>query len=114
MKPKYKTGDIVSIKCRVEYDSTSNPERITVSRPVIPTGRANFDIGVEHIDRQLPRPCPAEPPRSAVLSGKDGTIWTYRTDGWAKVGVASYSRTWGQEFYENYGPFNVFTPEGEI
>lgn len=106
----YNVGDYVSIKCRV-VSHQGESERITLERQLLDGQWIRIDSTLDQIDRPLPKPLPDEPPHDSLLKDRHGTIWTFKT-GWRKPG--GYRFDWGQDFYEMFGPFDVFTPEMRV
>jgi len=119
--PQYKQGDWVSVKAQVIRDEG---DRIVVARKTLPmrstSEMVNFDISPDQIDRQIPKPLPAEPPREAILrSSKTGRLYSWRegvtptSTGWAATGGGAVLH-WDRDFYQSCGPFEVFEPNRTV
>ena len=109
----FRKGDLLSIKCMVEYDSQAGGKLLTVSRLNRHGDKVNFDIDRGQIDRRLPRPLPDEPNRDSILKGQTGALFTWKTDGWQSFS-GGYRMTWCQRFYDDNGPFHVYSADQEL
>lgn len=113
-RENYQRGDHVSIKA-VVIDSWAVNENhlLTLSRLDRNGNPVNFDIPASEVDRKLPMPLPEEPEHSLILKSRKGDLYTWKSDGWQRIG-GGYRMAWDFRFYNDNGPFQLFAATTEL
>lgn len=111
----YKKGMYVVVRAKVAIDSrwVESGNHVLVG---FDSGKRLNVIGVprSEVYGYIDGPIPPEPDRKAMLRSKENGRLFYYNDAWREApGENNNPNTW-EELYNVYGPFDIFTPKGDI